>query len=159
MHIVHLPDNGGINGFKYAALGILFDTKNYNESVTPEQVEIIDAFFESLRFDSLRRLKDGYYLDPGSEIRFGELITMLDTDSRWTYKGSLTTPTCDHMIYWNVVTTVLPIKPKHLFYFKMMLRDSTGSNMINGNYREIQKVDFHRPRLLVKPGEGSSITE
>jgi hypothetical protein len=142
MHIVHLP-KATKNGFFAAALGLIFDTKNYDDDVTDEQVAIIDDFFESLRMDALGRLKKGYYLPEGMEIRFGELINSLNTDNRWIYKGSLTTPACNSLIYWNVVAKVLPMKEKHLMYFKHMLAESTGGNAINGNYREIQKVDRH----------------
>lgn len=80
------------------------------------------------------------------EIRFGELISALDTNNRWIYKGSLTTPPCLETIYWNVARKVLPMKEKHLMWFKMMLKE-TG-NGINGNYRVIQPIDRHEPKLL-----------
>ena len=89
------------------------------------------------------RLKDGYYLDAGMELRFGELLNSLDTNSRWVYKGSLTTPPCSTLIYWNVLTKVLPIKSKHLYFFKMIQAQSTGKDYANGNYREVQSVDRH----------------
>lgn len=52
MHIVHYPEKA-TNGYIGAVLGFIFDTENYDESITPEQTEIIDRFFESLRFDAL----------------------------------------------------------------------------------------------------------
>jgi len=60
MHTVHLPGTentyveGGLNkeaGYFGSVQGIIFDTKNYDESVTPEEVDIIDSFFESLQMD------------------------------------------------------------------------------------------------------------
>jgi hypothetical protein len=37
-------------------------------------------------------------------------MMMVDTRNRWVYKGSVTTPPCATMVYWNVLTTVYPIK-------------------------------------------------
>lgn len=47
MHTVHLLDQPESTFFA-AALGLIFDTYNYDKSVTPEQVAIIDSFFDSL---------------------------------------------------------------------------------------------------------------
>jgi len=49
MHTVHLPSED--KGFYAAAVGILFDTKFYDTSVSVKQVDIINKFFDSLRFD------------------------------------------------------------------------------------------------------------
>lgn len=60
MHTVHLPGTentyveDGLNkeaGYFGSVQGIIFDTKNYDESVTPEEVDIIDSFFDSLQMD------------------------------------------------------------------------------------------------------------
>jgi len=58
-------------------------------------------------------------LNPTSpSINYGELIMSVDTDNRWVYKGSVTTPPCAQTVYWNVVGKVYPIKEKHLNYYK-----------------------------------------
>lgn len=57
--------------------------------------------------------------DPVSpEIKFGELLDALDTDNRWVYKGSLTTPRCDRLVYWNILSKVYPISKKHFESYK-----------------------------------------
>ena len=38
--------------FAAAALGIIFDTTNYDKDVSKETVAVIDQFFESLKYDS-----------------------------------------------------------------------------------------------------------
>jgi carbonic anhydrase len=43
-------------------------------------------------------------------IPFGKLLDNINTNNRWIYKGSLTTPPCSKSIYWNVMATVYPIK-------------------------------------------------
>ena len=49
---MHEPD-AVEKGYYASNIGILFDTKRYDESVTDGQVEIIDAFFESLKMKTL----------------------------------------------------------------------------------------------------------
>ena len=49
LHTVHLPKaNGGMDGINYAATGVFFDPNVYDPWITPDQVEIIDEFFNSL---------------------------------------------------------------------------------------------------------------
>jgi len=53
LHTVHLVPKDTVtankaNGFAAAAVGIIFDTKNYDKSVSAETVTLIDRFFDSL---------------------------------------------------------------------------------------------------------------
>jgi carbonic anhydrase len=65
-------------------------------------------------------------------------MTMVDMDNRWVYKGSVTTPPCDRMVYWNVVRKVYPIKQKHLEAFKEQLRRKGENDLYKtGNWRLI----------------------
>ena len=48
MHTVHVPVDKKPTDHSYAAMGIIFDTKKYDKSISTEVVEIIDNFFESL---------------------------------------------------------------------------------------------------------------
>lgn len=52
------------------------------------------------------------------EVPYGDLLMMVNTDDRWIYKGSVTTPPCAQSVYWNVLRTVYPIKKEHLDLFK-----------------------------------------
>ena len=47
MHVVHLA-NTTKNGIIASAMGVIFDVDDFGKSVTPEQVVIIDRFFDSL---------------------------------------------------------------------------------------------------------------
>ncbi len=51
MHTVHTPINQDTTSHAYAAMGIIFDTKKYDKSISAEVVEIIDNFFDSLQLD------------------------------------------------------------------------------------------------------------
>ena len=102
MHAVHYPGEGS-GPFIGAVLGLMFDTANYEKSVPETTVEIIDEFFDSLKLDDLEETIAKF-------IPFGKLLDNINTNNRWIYKGSLTTPPCSKSIYWNVMATVYPIK-------------------------------------------------
>jgi carbonic anhydrase len=102
MHVVHFPKEAKA-GLIASAVGIIFDTKFSDPSISNTTVAIIDRFFDAMRLDQTN--------DPVvPEIPFGDLMAAIDTNNRWVYKGSLTTPPCSKLIYWNVVGKVYPIK-------------------------------------------------
>jgi len=116
MHTVHLPVNvngetdstKGENGFIASAVGLMFSVSNPTRRVASE-VKIINAFFDSLEWDDATaepKLVD--------EVTYGDLMNMADTNNRWTYKGSVTTPPCAQNVYWNVLRTVYPIRSTDL---------------------------------------------
>ena len=105
MHTVHLASEEK-NGFKYAAMGLMFSTSAY-DSVEDDTKAIIDKFFDSLDWSNEN--------DPlVAEVPYGDLMMAVDMNNRWVYKGSVTTPPCAQSVYWNVLRTIYPIKQEHL---------------------------------------------
>lgn len=129
MHTVHLAREV-IGDVKYAAMGIFFSVNDYTDKdIEPWKVDLIDRFFDSMQWETTDS-------DPKvSEVPFGELMMMVDTDERWAYKGSVTTPPCDTFVYWNILREVYPIKQHHLDLFKGQLKRAGMED--TGNYREI----------------------
>jgi len=74
-------------------LGVIFDTDPaHAEGLEQWEIDYIDAFFDSLSWDVTDR-------NPMvSEIQFAKFLSMADTDRRWTYEGSLTTPPCSNSV-------------------------------------------------------------
>jgi hypothetical protein len=70
-------------------------------------------------------------------------------DDRYTYKGSVTTPPCLEDVYWNVMTTVYPLKQRHLNQFKAQLNRKKGL-LKTGNYRIIMKETADHSPVIVK---------
>ena len=71
-------------------------------------------FFNHLKFDA-----EG---EPVVDIiSYGKLMSLVNFNERWVYKGSVTTPPCDKNVYWNVMRRVFPIEPETLALFKAKL--------------------------------------
>ena len=103
MHTVHFPKSAK-NGVIAAAMGIFFSTDRFDDSVTPAQTQIIDDFFDSLKWN----VATGEPTAP--KVTYGDLMMMVNMRTRWSYKGSVTTPPCATTVYWNVVKTIYPVK-------------------------------------------------
>ena len=74
-------------------------------------------------------------------VNLGSLMNLLDTNNRWVYKGSLTTPPCTPKVYWNVLYNVYPISQKHLDLLRAQLARNKGTLSKTGNWRVTQKID------------------
>jgi carbonic anhydrase len=84
--------------------------------LTEAEVEIIDTFFQSLQWDI--DLSADATVEPTVDlISYGNLMELLDMNNRWIYQGSMTIPPCETFVYWNVLSTVYPIKQEHLDQF------------------------------------------
>jgi len=82
----------------------------------------------------LNNTKPGVYTK-SKEVVIGELLAVLDTDNRFAYKGSLTYPPCTKRVYWNVLSTVYPIKPAHLAQIKKLM--GTIPKLKKSNFRKV----------------------
>jgi len=105
MHTVHFPADVEpgtlVDGYIASAMGLIFSVDNYDWSVTDEQREIIDRFFDNMQWEDSNPIVD--------EIAYGELMEMANFNKRWVYRGSVTTPPCLTDVYWNVLSTIYPI--------------------------------------------------
>lgn len=119
-----------------AAFGVLFDTKYYDQSIPQSKIDLIDSFFDSLK------IQKGKYTV--NNIPFGQLMNILDQNNRWVYQGSLTTPPCSKTVIFNVLSTIYPIKQKHLDLFTTVLAQTTNLSQY-GSYRNVQQIDQQNP--------------
>ena len=129
MHTVHAPGGANKGGYAGAAMGIMFSVNDATVELDADEQKVIDDFFKSLEWDKTGSVKV-------SEVPYGDLMMMVDTRNRWVYKGSLTTPPCTTYVYWNVLTTVYPIKQEVLDNFNKQLGQKDGLKD-TGNWRVI----------------------
>ena len=149
MHTVHLADGAVQNGFFASAVGVFFSVDSPSREFSAEEVAVVDKFFDGLNWDNNKT-------SIVSEVSYGDFMMMVDTDKRWTYKGSVTTPPCAQNVYWNILTTVYPIKQKNLDQFKFLLKNNPKYNILEGgNYRVIQALtDEHNPTIVMNAPRG-----
>lgn len=82
MHSVHLPEDG-VNKDDYfgAVMGLIFDTQKYDQSITREEIDIIDAFFDSLKWNELSIDASGTQVKKKSleYVNYGQLMNIAKT--------------------------------------------------------------------------------
>mmetsp|Transcript_13391 Transcript_13391/g.20943 ORF Transcript_13391/g.20943 Transcript_13391/m.20943 type:complete len:123 (-) Transcript_13391:116-484(-) len=121
MHIKFLPyTNLTKPVFISHAIGIFFDSKNFDKSVSESQNSTIDDFFYRLGLDIEER-EELDFTPKQSIPNFAEIMGAVDWSKKWVYKGSSTQPPCKQHVYWQVLETVYPIKPKYLAGLKFLL--------------------------------------
>lgn len=150
------------NGFSYGAISILFNRTNYTDAVegghTNKTVEIIDSFFDSLELTDLTDEADPTDTDkyPLSknvkELKLGDLFKEVNLKRRWIYMGSTTMPPCQLYTYWNVLSTIYPIKEKHYKLLKSQHRRNPKIEKI-GNFRKIQNKTAQDPMYISDIGK------
>lgn len=70
-------------------MGILFSVNDFTAKLNPIEIKIIDDFFESLQWDT----EEQDYLV--QDVKFGDMMNMIDMTRRWAYTGSAPVPPCE----------------------------------------------------------------
>jgi len=139
-------------------MGLMFSVNDYTREMEGWETEILDNFFESMKWDDTTTQPK--YVDM---VSYGDLMTMVDMNNRWTYRGSVTTPPCAQNVYWNVLRTVYPVKQEQLDNFKKQLArakaphnictleadGSVPAFCVPGNHREVMPLyPDHNPFVI-----------
>lgn len=122
-------------------MGIIFDSRpeKVTAKLSDPEVAIIDMFFDTMKWTDVDTAEP--VVDYNA---YGALMEMVDFRNRWVYKGSVTTPPCARLVYWNVISTIYPIKQKHLTAFKAKLDEKVpGLGTTTGNWRKINDINGH----------------
>jgi carbonic anhydrase len=135
-----------------AAVGIMFDANRYTAILSEDEQNVINDFFDSFQWD----ITSGKPI--ADEVKYGDLLSMVDFNNRWVYQGSVTTPACAQKVFWNQMDTVYPIKQRHVDQFNSQLSREIGpyapKNLAYyGNNRNIQKIDNHNIHYISNPGD------
>lgn len=146
-----------------AALGINFSVSKHNANATDAEVMVIDNFFDSLRWDDDSSSEPTFV----NNVAYGNLVNMVNFHERWVYSGSVTTPPCAQKVFWNELSTIYPLKQRHLDQFKVQLdrpytdkkTGKANSSVYKekalsevGNYRMIYPVDDHKVMYVTQSG-------
>lgn len=82
----------------------MFSVNDHTAELSTEEEDVISAFFDGLKWDD--ESGDAIVSDM---ILYGNLMEMVNSNKRWMYKGSVTTPPCATYVYWNVLSTIYPV--------------------------------------------------
>ncbi|GBG33722.1 Carbonic anhydrase [Hondaea fermentalgiana] len=113
--------------------------------------KIVDAITEAEESD------DGFLSGAHIELEdfsLEELLSPIDSAKFDTYKGSLTTPSCNQVVTWVVMHDTLKIKGSQLETFHEAHKSE--SELIAPNYRELQARNgrkVYRSQKLCKSGD------
>jgi len=120
-------------------MGVMFDVDDFTPGITEEQKAIVNTFFETLDYAS----------DPPAPnvVALGALMNMVDFDNRYAFIGSLTTPPCTRDVYFNVLSTIYPVRQTDLDAFNDRLRPSgTNSQTTSGTNTAAGTGNFRKPQ-------------
>lgn len=137
-------------------MGIMFSVNEPSRTFEKWETDIIDNFFDSFQWT------DSKTEPVVPKVPYGQLMMYVDMQNRWTYRGSVTTPPCATAVYWNVLTTIYPIKQKHLDQFNLQLKKSPKKDPTmpkTGNWRLIQPyvegATGHQAQIIKTMGRGN----
>ena len=141
------------NPIKGAAIGILFSTSAFNTQLTTAEQLVIDTFFDTLDLSTQDDPTVNYHT-------FGDLMSLIDINNRWVYKGTSTEPPCQGPVIWNVLQTIYPIRARHLELIRSQrARGENGGLGKTGNWRAPVDADpaTHAPVLVTDAALGAEL--
>ncbi|GBG33723.1 Carbonic anhydrase [Hondaea fermentalgiana] len=127
----------------------IFGEKSKRKLANEEFSKISDAILEAEESD------DGFLADAHVELEDFSLETMIssiDLAKYDSYKGSLTTPSCNQIVSWVVMHDTLKLSAEQIRAFQKAHKSE--SELIAPNYREIQARNgrtVHRSQILCDP--------
>jgi carbonic anhydrase len=166
MHIVHQGDtktpDADVNKHPLGHLGVMgvmFDSRSsVYANTSAAQVKAIDMFFDNLMYEKIDDPSKSIIAD---EIALGELMAVLNLKDRFIYSGSLTTPPCYQKIFFNVLSTIYPIKKYHIDYYVNVVKKRAAADTdskTKGNWRVPRDPTAAHKLILVKGDPPASST-
>ena len=158
MHMVHLPSAGATDAQKKAsfatAITFIFDREKADAKLKSDTA--VAATVKDF-FNAWIDRNDGDDLDLGDKV--DKLTKLINWNDRWTYEGSLTTPPCTKLAYFNVPRQVLPIDQETFDKIKSAM--TRGNNKyFNGqadqwtvNTRPVQPINTQNVHRVVDADE------
>ncbi|KAI4491340.1 hypothetical protein M0802_010273 [Mischocyttarus mexicanus] len=136
MHIIH-------KNAAYSNLSHALNDQNGGVSVLAIFFQLQEQDNENLK-PILNILSDVKWVN--KKISMNSTITLssllpTNTDTYYTYKGSLTTPPCSEAITWIIFSTPVKISFQQMNKFRKL---SNGKDMLADNYRQLQNIELRK---------------
>ncbi|XP_047366535.1 carbonic anhydrase-like isoform X1 [Vespa velutina] len=135
MHIIHR--NAAYPNLSYAL--------NYQDGIT-----VLGIFFQLQEQDNenlnpiLNILSDIKWINKKKQMNNSIALSSLmpkDTDTFYTYKGSLTSPPCNEVVTWIIFSTPVKISFRQMNRFRIL---SNGEDTLADNYRQLQDIGMRK---------------
>jgi hypothetical protein len=125
------------------ALTMIFDTENFDQTLASKKATA-DAFF-----NKWVKVNKNDNLDMGDVV--GNMLAAVDFNDRWAYEGSLTTPPCTRVAFFNVARKVIPVSASVLQAVKDKMKQEEPKFFTtwSGNNRNIQPLNSQNPVIIV----------
>lgn len=138
---------------QYGVVGLLFSVENYDKTINSNTNQTVQEFLHELR------LKDLYDADEDhvetEKLNLGEMMNVVNFKRRWVYHGSLTTPPCSPVVYWNVIDFIFPIRDIEFEHVKEVMHKYHHHIGGSTSHRVIQPIRKHGIRYLNSAFEAS----
>lgn len=142
MHIEHSMDLNSTDPEKtgeeksniaFGTVALMFSVEDFDHQISIPNNDSVHLFFEHLKFDDLNEpIVD--------RVALGDMMKYVDMNQRWVYHGSLTTPPCTPVVYWNVINRIFPIKLEEFKKIKEVMEKRKSSIGATFNNRPIQPI-------------------
>jgi len=130
MQVIHTAQsNDNEANIKYGSISVFFSVEEFAE-IDEVKNKTFQDFFRHFKFDDTED-------KTVSIINFGDAMSSMEYEDRWTYKGSLSEPPCDQYVYWNVLRTIYPIELDRFDYFKKYMK---SKEEYLGGYKNNRKI-------------------
>ncbi|KAI4488030.1 hypothetical protein M0804_004878 [Polistes exclamans] len=135
MHIIH--KNAAYSNFSHAL--------NYQDGLS-----VLGIFFQLQEKDNenlkpiLNILSDVKWVNKKKHMNSSITLSSLmptNTDTFYTYKGSLTVPPCSETVTWIIFSTPVKISFQQMNRFRIL---SNGEDMLADNYRQLQNIEMRK---------------
>lgn len=128
---------------QYGVVGLIFSVENYDKTIDSNTNQTVQEFIHELRLYDLSEPKVNM-------LNLGEMMNVVNFKKRWVYHGSLTTPPCSPVVYWNVIDFIFPIKASEMKYVKAMIEKNKKKIGGKTTHRKIQPIRKQGVRYLNK---------
>lgn len=169
IHFVHTPAADATQEQK-ATLGsnlvILLDTKNYDKEVAKNE-----TINQSIRDMFHRFVNDAWEVPIHMRGKMEIMYKHIDFNNRWAYEGSLSTPPCSRIAYYNIAKKVYKLHPEDLEKIKRGMIDKNEKffkkwaddgledprKIWYGNIRNVQPLDTQKPVIIVNSADPTAV--
>ncbi|XP_011312633.1 carbonic anhydrase 2-like [Fopius arisanus] len=138
-----------LNGVSYPMeMHMIFKNTAYPETAealsNEDGLTVLATFFQEDDNESLSPIVESLPVVKWKNSRANLNVTFTlnsllpkDTDTFYTYRGSLTTPPCSEAVTWIIFSMTVPISFKQMNKFRIL---SNGEDVLAENYRKLQKI-------------------